>query len=149
MEMFLILVFFTFGAQFALMAWKQYHPKSYHLLTLLGMWIVPMCYSSYMLYFRFMTVWLSFSLVTGVMVYLSSCPRISTSTPRYFLSTSPCLNLFLIYPAYLMFQGAYIGGFYLSIKYLMLGRWAGTFLYSFHCSFPHSSTPVLPFPLVD
>ncbi|VDD79565.1 unnamed protein product [Mesocestoides corti] len=82
LEMFLILVFFTFGAQFALMAWKKYYPKSYHLLTLLGMWIVPICYSIYMLYVRFIITWFLFSLITGVMVYLSSCHRISTSTPR-------------------------------------------------------------------
>ncbi|VUZ56815.1 unnamed protein product [Hymenolepis diminuta] len=82
LEMFLILVFFTCGCQFLLMFWKKYRPKSYHLFTLLAMWIVPICYSVYMLYFRFIAIWFLFSLISGVMIYLSSNPRISTTTPR-------------------------------------------------------------------
>lgn len=82
LEMFLILVFSMFGAQLALMLWKKYHYKSYHLVTLLGMWLFPICYSFYALYMRFIVIWFLFSLATGVMVYLSSCRRISTSTPR-------------------------------------------------------------------
>ncbi|VDK83288.1 unnamed protein product [Dibothriocephalus latus] len=82
LEMFLIAVFSSFAAQFALMAWKKYHYKTYHRATLLGMWVFPLIYSIYMVYVRFVIVWSLFSLMTGVMVYLSSRPRISTSTPR-------------------------------------------------------------------
>ncbi|KAM7538450.1 hypothetical protein Aperf_G00000070419 [Anoplocephala perfoliata] len=82
LEIFLIVVFSTFGSQFALMFWKKYRPKSYHLFTLFGMWVVPICYSLYMLYYRFIATWFLFSLVSGIMVYLCSCSQISTTTPR-------------------------------------------------------------------
>ncbi|VDN96004.1 unnamed protein product [Rodentolepis nana] len=82
LEMLLILIFFSFGCQFLLMLWKKYRPKSYHLFTLIAMWIVPICYSVYMLYFRFIAIWFLFSLISGVMVYLSSNPQIATTTPR-------------------------------------------------------------------
>ncbi|CAH8538696.1 unnamed protein product [Heterobilharzia americana] len=82
LEMFLVAVISLSVCQMGLMFWKQRHFRSYQLITLIAMWIVPFVYSIFAEFSRFVVVWVLFSLTTGAMVYLSCKKRISTTTPR-------------------------------------------------------------------
>ncbi|VDQ00640.1 unnamed protein product, partial [Trichobilharzia regenti] len=82
LEMFLVAVFSLFLCQMGLMYWKQRHFRSYQLVTLIAMWLVPFIYSIFADFSRFVVIWVLFSLTTGAMVYLASKKRISTTTPR-------------------------------------------------------------------
>ncbi|VEL32222.1 unnamed protein product [Protopolystoma xenopodis] len=82
LEMFLIAMVSLFFCQIILMTWKKYHFRSYQLVTLIAMVIVPIVYSLVSFFFRFVVVWFLFHLVTGSMVFLATRKRISTSTPR-------------------------------------------------------------------
>ncbi|CAH8845505.1 unnamed protein product [Trichobilharzia szidati] len=82
LEMFLVAVFSLLVCQMGLMFWKQRHFRSYQLVTLIAMWLVPFIYSIFADFSRFVVIWVLFSLTTGAMVYLASKKRISTTTPR-------------------------------------------------------------------
>lgn len=64
----MVLVMFgtLFVGQIVLFIWRKKHPRSYNAATLLGMWLIPLGYSIYLSHSRFITVWLLYSLVTGV-----------------------------------------------------------------------------------
>ena len=64
----MVLVMFgtLFIGQIVLFIWRKKHPRSYNAATLLGMWLIPLGYSIYLSHSRFITVWLLYSLVTGV-----------------------------------------------------------------------------------
>ncbi|CAH8531786.1 unnamed protein product [Schistosoma bovis] len=82
LEMFLVAFVSLLFCQLVLMFWKKRHFRSYQLVTLIAMWLVPFIYSVLAEFPRFIFVWVLFSLTTGVMVYLASKRRISTTTPR-------------------------------------------------------------------
>lgn len=82
LEMFLIAVFSLFVSQFLLMLWKKYYFKTYQMVTLLAMWMVPFAYSILARFSRFVVIWFFYSLVTGSMVYMASRKRVGTHTPR-------------------------------------------------------------------
>ncbi|CAH8494034.1 unnamed protein product [Schistosoma turkestanicum] len=82
LEMFLVAFISLLVCQLMLMFWKQRHFRSYQLVTLIVMWLVPFVYSVLAEFPRFVFIWVLFSLTTGVMVYLASKKRISSTTPR-------------------------------------------------------------------
>jgi len=87
----MVLVMFgtLFIGQIVLFIWRKKHPRSYNAATLLGMWLIPLGYSIYLSHSRFITVWLLYSLVTGVICRKASRRPLDRWTPRvvynYFL----------------------------------------------------------------
>ncbi|VDO62013.1 unnamed protein product [Schistosoma curassoni] len=70
LEMFLVAFVSLLFCQLVLMFWKKRYFRSYQLVTLIAMWLVPFIYSVLAEFPRFIFVWVLFSLTTGVMVYL-------------------------------------------------------------------------------
>jgi len=54
---FYIVLFVMIGAQSALVRWRKAHRRSYELVTLIGLWLVPPVISVQLLYWRFILVW--------------------------------------------------------------------------------------------
>ncbi len=81
-EMILILFGSIFLAQILLFLWRQKHFKSYQLVTLLGLWLIPLGVCIKMWFIRMTIVWIIFSLITSFVVYRATRRRISVSTPR-------------------------------------------------------------------
>ncbi len=81
-EMILILFGSILVAQIVLFVWKQRHFKSYQLVTLLGLWFIPIGVCVKMWFVRMILVWTLFSLVTLFIMYKATRRRISVRTPR-------------------------------------------------------------------
>merc|ERR1719411_2360197 len=65
-EMILILIVVLIVSQICLVQWKKWRPHSYHLCTLIGMWIIPLGLSIKNHWWRFPCIWLVFSSVTSL-----------------------------------------------------------------------------------
>ncbi|KAI8612970.1 hypothetical protein BC830DRAFT_1170640, partial [Chytriomyces sp. MP71] len=65
-EMFMILFASLIAAQILLTVWKKWHPQSFHLVSLLGLWLVPMWIGLNAGNTRFILIWLAFSLLNGL-----------------------------------------------------------------------------------
>nr|XP_026691964.1 RING finger protein 121 [Ciona intestinalis] len=82
LEMILILMVTLVVSQVALVQWKNRHPKSYNMVTLLGMWIVPLIFTIKMLWFRFIVTWVIYTIVTCFVVLKARKKPLSGTTPR-------------------------------------------------------------------
>lgn len=81
-EMIIILFGSILVAQIILFLWRQKHYKSYQLVTLLGLWFIPMGVCLKLWFVRMMMLWTVFSLVTIFIMYKATRRRISVHTPR-------------------------------------------------------------------
>lgn len=70
------------GLQSTIFWWKKKHKRSYELVTLMGLWLVPAYMGLQMKCYRFLTVWLLYSAVTAYILYQASQKKMSSSTPR-------------------------------------------------------------------
>ncbi|KAG2499840.1 hypothetical protein HYH03_002131 [Edaphochlamys debaryana] len=70
------------GAQTALFIWKKRHRKSYELVTLLGLWLMPALVSVHLHFWRFLFVWFVFSAITGRLIFSCARKKIARTTPR-------------------------------------------------------------------
>ncbi|CAG0887943.1 unnamed protein product [Darwinula stevensoni] len=82
MEMVLILLVTMIVAQVLLIQWRQRHVKSYQVVSLFGMWIIPLLFSIRNLFWRFVFTWLLFSCITGLIVFKSLQRPVHPATPR-------------------------------------------------------------------
>ncbi|CAM5108086.1 unnamed protein product, partial [Eretmochelys imbricata] len=57
MEMILILIAALVVAQIVLVQWKQTHCRSYNLVTLLQMWVVPLYFTIRFYWWQFLSMW--------------------------------------------------------------------------------------------
>ncbi|CAG0887945.1 unnamed protein product [Darwinula stevensoni] len=101
MEMVLILLVTMIVAQVLLIQWRQRHVKSYQVVSLFGMWIIPLLFSIRNLFWRFVFTWLLFSCITGLIVFKSLQRPVHPATPR---SDNPA------YPSHLMMPWRYTDG---------------------------------------
>jgi len=87
----MVLVMFgtLFAGQILLFMWRKKHPRSYNLATLTGMLFIPICYSIYFGFYRFIFIWVIYSLITGIVCRKASRRPLDRWTPRvvygYFL----------------------------------------------------------------
>ncbi|KAJ3391074.1 hypothetical protein HDU80_011125 [Chytriomyces hyalinus] len=67
-EMAMILFMSLIAFQIILTLWKKWHEKSFNLVSLIGLWFVPMGIGLNAGNYRFIFVWLAFSLLNGTIV---------------------------------------------------------------------------------
>ncbi|XP_050511794.1 RING finger protein 121 [Diabrotica virgifera virgifera] len=81
-EMVIVLIITLVVAQLCLIEWKKRHYRSYSLVTLLAMWILPLglCLRSH--WWRFVFIWLLFSCITSLIVRKAIQKPIDRTTPR-------------------------------------------------------------------
>jgi len=81
-EMLLVLVGALFVSQILLIVWKQKHPRSYNVVSLLGLWLIPLGVSIYHFYWRFIIIWAIFSCITLRVMQLARRRPLGGKTPR-------------------------------------------------------------------
>lgn len=81
-EMLLVLFGMLFLSQIVLIIWKTKHARSYNIVSLTGLWIIPLGMSVYHSYWRFCGVWMLFTLVTLYIIRLARCKPLGGKTPR-------------------------------------------------------------------
>ncbi|XP_066444497.1 E3 ubiquitin ligase RNF121 isoform X2 [Eleutherodactylus coqui] len=81
-EMVLILIATLVVAQLLLVQWKQRHPRSYNMVTLFQMWIVPVYFTVKLHWWRFLGIWVLFSLITAFITYKATRKPLEQTTPR-------------------------------------------------------------------
>ncbi|XP_073965345.1 E3 ubiquitin ligase Rnf121-like [Choristoneura fumiferana] len=80
--MILILIGTLVVAQFVVVEWKKRHYRSYALFTMVAMWCVPLIMSARSHWWRFVTIWSVFTLLTALVMRKSSIRPMSATTPR-------------------------------------------------------------------
>jgi len=81
-EMVLILFATLVLSQVALLKWRQTYPRSYHICTLLGMWIIPLVMSAKNVWMRFVFIWIVMSTISSIIMKKAMEKPINGSTPR-------------------------------------------------------------------
>ncbi|XP_048453810.1 RING finger protein 121 [Rhincodon typus] len=81
-EMVLILIVTLVVAQILLVQWKQRHAKSYNLVTLFQMWVVPLYFTAKLHWWRFLVIWVLFSLITAFVTFRATRKPLEGTTPR-------------------------------------------------------------------
>ena len=98
MEMLLVLLLSLVICQFVILFWKNYHLKSYQVkrilpkklqsifflqfFTMLAMWLIPFGLSIKFFYFRFIFIWICFTLITIYVTRRATRQPIEPNTPR-------------------------------------------------------------------
>ncbi|KAH0625338.1 hypothetical protein JD844_033865 [Phrynosoma platyrhinos] len=81
-EMVLILIATLVVAQLLLVQWKQRHPRSYNMVTLFQMWVVPLYFTVKLRWWRFLVIWVFFSAVTAFVTFRATRKPLVQTTPR-------------------------------------------------------------------
>lgn len=69
------------GAQAGLFWWKSKHKRSYELVTLTGLWLMPAIFSIQLHYWRFLVVWAVYTGVTAYLIRLCMGRTLALTTP--------------------------------------------------------------------
>ncbi|XP_041075476.1 RING finger protein 175 isoform X1 [Polyodon spathula] len=81
-EMVLILIATLVIAQIVLVQWKQRHCRSYNMVTLVQMWVVPLYFTIKLYWWRFLSTWGMFSVITSYIIFRATRKPLSGRTPR-------------------------------------------------------------------
>ncbi|XP_032188633.1 RING finger protein 175 isoform X2 [Mustela erminea] len=81
-EMILIFLCTLVIAQIVLVQWRQRHGRSYNLVTLLQMWVVPLYFTIKLYWWRFLSLWGMFSVITSYILFRATRKPLSGRTPR-------------------------------------------------------------------
>ncbi|XP_027369291.1 RING finger protein 175 isoform X2 [Bos indicus x Bos taurus] len=81
-EMVLIFLCALVVAQIVLVQWRQRHGRSYNLVTLLQMWVVPLYFTIKLYWWRFLSMWGMFSVITSYILFRATRKPLSGRTPR-------------------------------------------------------------------
>lgn len=66
--------------------WKKRYHRSFFLFTLGGLWLFPILWSIYLLYWRMIVIWALFSLCFAVLLKMSRRKPMNRKTPRFLYS---------------------------------------------------------------
>ncbi|KAJ3034135.1 hypothetical protein HDV00_005420 [Rhizophlyctis rosea] len=77
----LILISSLFFSQLAITLWKKFHPRSYNIVTLLGLWLVPPILGYRAGNYRYVLIWFIFSVLNGFVVRLALQNPMKSTTP--------------------------------------------------------------------
>lgn len=75
-------LFLMIGAQMGLFLWKKRHQKSYDLVTLIGLWIMPALFCVQLKFYRFLLIWFLYTCITAYLLRQCTAPKMDSSTPR-------------------------------------------------------------------
>ena len=89
---FFFFLFFFFFFSFPFFAFLC--NRSYHAVTLFGLWVIPFALSVHMAFWRMLIVWFIFSAITIFVMFKATRRKISVYTPR-------CIHVRETYPKYL------------------------------------------------
>ncbi|PKC16948.1 hypothetical protein RhiirA5_346964, partial [Rhizophagus irregularis] len=79
----LILLAALFGFQFLILYWKSKHYRSFQAVTLVGLWLIPMYFFGLQAHFwRFLSIWVLYSIANSWVLYLASRKPLDHQTPR-------------------------------------------------------------------
>ncbi|XP_039090280.1 RING finger protein 175 isoform X1 [Hyaena hyaena] len=81
-EMILIFLCALVVAQIVLVQWRQRHGRSYNLVTLLQMWVIPLYFTIKLYWWRFLSMWGMFSVITSYILFRATRKPLSGRTPR-------------------------------------------------------------------
>uniref|UniRef100_L7M6V6 Putative ring-containing e3 ubiquitin ligase n=1 Tax=Rhipicephalus pulchellus TaxID=72859 RepID=L7M6V6_RHIPC len=81
--MILILLASVVIAQIILVNWKKLHFKSYQRVTMMGMWLIPVCISVHSHWWRFVFIWTIFTVGTFIVMSWALQKPIAGTTPRW------------------------------------------------------------------
>lgn len=81
--MILILLASVVIAQIILVNWKKLHFKSYQRVTMVGMWLIPLCISVHSYWWRFVFIWTIFTVGTFIVMSWALQKPIAGTTPRW------------------------------------------------------------------
>ncbi|XP_013171740.1 PREDICTED: RING finger protein 121 isoform X3 [Papilio xuthus] len=119
--MVLILIVTLVVAQFVVVEWKKRHYRSYAFLfnnkivqffTMVSMWSIPLALSFNKGWWRFITIWTVFTLLTGIVIRKSTAKPMSNTTPRlvykwfYLIYKVSC---FLGIVGYILMMATFVG----------------------------------------
>lgn len=82
-SMLLILLGSVVVAQIAIVQWKKRHYSSYQRSSMLGMWLIPLLICIHSHWWRFVFIWLIFTMLTFVVMSLALQKPIKRTTPRW------------------------------------------------------------------
>eukprot|EP00064_Thunnus_orientalis_P021990 superscaffoldBa00007037_g22165 len=102
-EMVLILIATLVVAQIVLVQWKQRHHRSYNLVTLVQMWVVPLYFTIKLYWWRFLSMWGMFSVITSYVIFRATRKPLSCRTPRIKAEDSMDVGVIML------FYGLYYG----------------------------------------
>ncbi|XP_065833215.1 E3 ubiquitin ligase RNF121-like [Oscarella lobularis] len=116
-EMTIIFFMIMIIVQIVLVLWKNKHPKSYHSVTLVGLWLIPFIFVVNLGWWRMTSAWTLFSIATLYIIFRATRNPMTATTPRlvyrWFLFVYKlCYALVLI--GYLFIMTLLIGGGHLA-----------------------------------
>lgn len=79
---FYLVLFCLFFAQSGLVLWRKKHRRSYELVTLLGLWLIPPVICLHLGFWRFIAVWVLYSSVTLYYLYACSFKKLDKTLPK-------------------------------------------------------------------
>jgi len=80
---FLIFFLFSFliGSQIGLFLWKKHYYRSFQNVTLFGVWLIPFIFGFSAGFWRMVTIWILFSIITGYLIIQASRSPLNKETP--------------------------------------------------------------------
>eukprot|EP00039_Didymoeca_costata_P027764 m.19157 g.19157 ORF g.19157 m.19157 type:complete len:350 (+) comp6494_c0_seq1:234-1283(+) len=81
-EILMVLLATSIIGQVILVFWKKHYFDSYQRVTLVGMWLIPLYFSIELHFNRMLTLWSTFSVVTGYVTYKATRKPLDQYTPR-------------------------------------------------------------------
>ena len=82
LEMFIVMILAFVLGQALLVKWRLTYPRSYETVTLFGLWILPVVYCLRLYWWRFIAVWMVYSLGSGYIIFLATRTPLAGTTPR-------------------------------------------------------------------
>jgi len=79
--LFIMLFIFLIASQVALYVWKKKYYRSFQNVTLFGLWIIPFLFALSAGFWRMISIWSFFSIVTGYLISAASRSPLYKETP--------------------------------------------------------------------